>query len=170
MKHLILIFVLFLAISACKQGDESSGSNIITDPALLPDGAIAIIDGIPICEAGDHSCRDGTYGTHLTKKQCEYLQDWELGDPAVFYFGLTIPTSTSFFDIGPEGVVKKDFIDPENPLEYEVRIRQGSGMQIEKNCRCQVDFENGLIVRVLVESKWGSPTQEQFDICATKEP
>jgi len=172
MKQTILILFIFLFV-ACKNDGSSKSSNIITDPELLPPGAIAIIDGIPMCEIGDHSCRDGTYGMPLNKKQCEYLQNWELGDPAWFFVGSEPQEDgtkdQSFYEIGPEGVVIMNFtVDP--PLEIEVRGRQSVGMGIEKDCRCQINFENGLITNVIVESKWSEPTIEQAEICAEKEP
>lgn len=169
MVRTIIKLLLFIALAACKDGDFEE--NIITDPALLPPGAIAIIDGIPVCENGDHACFDGSFGMNLTKKQCESLQGWELGDPQVFYISSQPGRHIDAFTVlTPEGVFLRRYRrDLGRYEDIEKNGTYGSGWIVEKGCRCQISFDKGLIRRVYVDSPFANATQQQIDACATKE-
>lgn len=151
---------IVLGVMGCKNTEDNS---VASGENILPPGTA-------VCEEfGDHSCFDGSESFGLTKKQCEYLKIWELGDPAVFY--IKSSNLGAYIELNSDGAIFYSFnLITEEHEAHEIRRKSVSFRYKKNDCRCQVSFKNGLVDRVIVESSYGDIARSDNDTCQIPEP
>ena len=115
MKTFTIALILFLV--ACKQNPDGTIAVEDTVPIAEPDVSPPGVDsGVEdVCETQDHSCREPAYSSPATKEECERMNNWQMGDPDVFYFQINDKSPGGYIRVDKDGILIK-YGYPENDI------------------------------------------------------